>query len=571
MVVIMKQNTAFVNKKRSQLDGLFIRLIVDYFFMQSYLKKNWIAFLVLTAVILIAYFNSFNNGFMSDDISILQKNPNLTFSYFLQPPLRIMHNLFVFISYKMGYNVPFFYRIINILFHIGTAWAVYFLFSLLLNPVVAFFSAMIFAVHPILVESVAWISGGVYVQYSFFIITSLICYILSKKNARLYPVSIGLFLLSLFTAADKAIVYPLILFVYELSQKSLRKNWKKLIAYFILSFLVAGYYFFGGDVAYRFLEIKTSYYQDRSFFNPLIQIPVAITSYLQLIFWPDKLTLYHSEMSFGQIEYLIRMIGLIGLICLIGYCWKKNKQLFFWLLFFIISLLPTLTPFGISWIVAERYVYLGSIGVIGVIGYVLGGIMQNKKTEGIGYMIFIIIILGLMTRTIMRNMDWKNEDTLWIATGKTSPSDPKTHNNLGDVYGRWGNLKLSAEEFKIAIQLNPRYADAYHNLGNTYQQMGSSSAALEQYQLALKYNPNLWQSHQNIAAIYFSQKEYERAEQSIIKAIQVFPNNPQLHVNLGTIYLFMKDRVKAEKEFYNALSIDPNNQQAKLGLLELRR
>jgi tetratricopeptide (TPR) repeat protein len=276
-------------------------------------------------------------------------------------------------------------------------------------------------------------------------------------------------------------------------------------------------------------------------------------------------------MSFGQIEYLIRMIGLIGLICLIGYCWKKNKQLFFWLLFFIISLLPTLTPFGISWIVAERYVYLGSIGVIGVIGYVLGGIMQNKKTEGIGYMIFIIIILGLMTRTIMRNMDWKNEDTLWIATGKTSPSDPKTHNNLGDVYGRWGNLKLSAEEFKIAIQLNPRYADAYHNLGNTYQQMGSSSAALEQYQLALKYNPNLWQSHQNIAAIYFSQKEYERAEQSIIKAIQVFPNNPQLHVNLGTIYLFMKDRVKAEKEFYNALSIDPNNQQAKLGLLELRR
>ncbi len=526
--------------------------------------------LTLAVVVFVSYFNSLNNGFVSDDRGFLQMNQNLPFSYFLYPPLRIVRNLFIFIAYAIGNNSPLFYRLINIFFHIGTVWIVYYLFKLLVNPSVAFLTALIFSVHPILVESVAWISGGVYVQYAFFLLVSLILYIKSKSEKRYYFFSVGFYILAFFTMADKVLVYPLILFVYELSEKSLRKNWRRLLVFFALSFLVVGYYFFGGDIGYRLTEIKSVYYQERGVFNPLIQIPVAITSYLQLLFWPDKLTLYHSEMSFGWGEYLIRLIGFIGIIGLIGYWWRKNKILFFWLVFFIISLLPTLTPFGISWIVAERYVYLGSIGVIGVIGYGLWKLTQNKKAEAISYLLLVTIVLGLMARTIIRNNDWKNEDTLWIATGKTSPSDPKTHNNLGDVYGRWGDLKRSAEEFKIAIQLNPRYADAYHNLGNTHWQMGSPSAALENYQLALKYNPNLWQSYQNVAAIYFDQGKYKDAAVEIQKAIQIYPTNPQLYVNMGVIYLKMEDKKRAEEFFLKALSIDPNNQQAKLGLLEVK-
>jgi len=261
-------------------------------------------------------------------------------------------------------------------------------------------------------------------------------------------------------------------------------------------------------------------------------------------------------------------LGLLGGLVIL---WKKNRLIFFWLAFFIISLLPTLTPFGISWIVAERYVYLGTVGIIAITSYGLMGLINNKKTEAIGYLIFIIIILSLMTRTIVRNFDWENQDTLWLAAAKTSPSSAQNHNNLGDLYGRHGDLKRSAEEFRIAIKLNPYYADAYHNLGNTYQQMGSPAAALENYQLALKYNPNLWQSYQNIAAIYFNQEKYDLAEKEIQKSIKVFPNNPQLHVNLGVIYLKMKDKKKAEESFMKALTIDPKNEQAKLGLIEVNK
>jgi len=538
---------------------------------KNWLKKNSPSLLILAVLVFITYLNSFFNNFVSDDISILQQNPNLPFSYFLNPPLRIARNIFIFLAYKAGYNNPFYYHMINIFFHIGMVWVSFILLSLMVNSTIAFLAAMIFSVHPILTESVAWISGGVYVQYAFFLISSLIFYIVNKKNSKFYFISIVFFLLAIFTAADKAIIYPLLLFVYELSFGDLKKNWKSLIPFFLISFVTVFIYWQSGDIGQRIQSVQTNFYQKNTIYNPLIQIPIAITSYLQLLFWPDKLAFYHSEMSFSQVEYVIRLMGFIGLIGIIGYSWLKNKLIFFWLSFFIISLLPTLTPFGISWIVAERYVYLGSVGIIFIASYGLSALINNKEIEGIGYLIFIIIIISLMTLTIIRNFDWKNQDTLWLATAKTSPSSSQNHNNLGDLYGRWGDLKRSAEEFKIALKIDPSYADVYNNLGNTYLQMGSRSAALENYQLALKYNPNLWQSYQNIGVIYLEQGKLASAEAEMQKAIKVFPNNPQLHVNLGVIYLKMNEKNKAKEAFYQALAIDPKNERAKLGLIEVNK
>ena len=99
-------------------------------------------------------------------------------------------------------------------------------------------------------------------------------------------------------------------------------------------------------------------------------------------------------------------------------------------------------------------------------------------------------LFALSVRTITRNADWKNQDTLWLATAKTSPSSPQNHNNLGDYYGRQGDLEKAAEEFKTAIKLKPNYGDAYHNLANIYHQMGEDDLAIENYRKALSFNPN---------------------------------------------------------------------------------
>lgn len=224
---------------------------------------------------------------------------------------------------------------------------------------------------------------------------------------------------------------------------------------------------------------------------------------------------------------------------------EKNKKVFFWLSFFFVSLLPTLTPLKIAWIVAERYVYLGSIGIFVAVAIFFDWFFEKikKKNEQYKYIaiaFFAIIILALSARTIIRNMDWKNEDTLWISTAKTSPSGQNIHNNLGDVYARQGNMEKSVEEFKKAIEINPRYADAYHNLANDYHDMGQIDLAIKNYQKALEFNPNLWQSYQNLADIYFNQGDYKKAQDYIQKALAIDPQNKNLQENLQVIEAKMK-------------------------------
>lgn len=247
---------------------------------------------------------------------------------------------------------------------------------------------------------------------------------------------------------------------------------------------------------------------------------------------------------------------------------KKSKWVFFWLVFFWLSLSPTLTPFRLNWIVAERYLYLPSIGIFAILAWVLDKLSQKKQYQYLIFGLFILVIILLSGRTILRNIDWKNEDNLWIATGKTSPSSPNTHNNLGDVYGRRGDKEGALREFQTAIALKPNYADAYHNLANTYMELKQIDKALENYQKATEFNSGLWQSYQNIAAIHFQQKQYDLALENIQKAIQINPKNIGLRNNLGIVFLAMGEKEKAKEVFQTVLSADPQNQFAKMGLVE---
>ena len=182
-----------------------------------------------------------------------------------------------------------------------------------------------------------------------------------------------------------------------------------------------------------------------------------------------------------------------------------------------------------------------------------------------------IIISLLIIRGIIRNIDWKTDISLWFATGKTSPSSPNNHNNLGDAYGRLGDKQKALQEFQTAIALKPNYGDAYHNLANTYRELGDTEKAIENYQNALKYNPNLWQSYQNIGAIYFQDKKFDLSLENIQKAIQISPNNINLRISLGIIYLGMADKEKAKQVFSTILSADPKNQIEKQGLDEANK
>jgi len=534
-------------------------------------------FILLAFLLFAAYLNSLGNAFVADDIPAIVENTNIgNLNFVFANPLAFIQPLLYFLTNKLFGLNPFFFHLTNVFSHLAATYAAYILVGLLISPATALIAAAIFAVHPILTESVTWISGGYYARYSAFILLGLIFYILSAQKRRFYLFSILSFLLALFVT-EKAVVFPFILLAYVFAFGKIKKDWPKLIVPFIVGAVF--FVIYASGITQRVEALQTQFYQEPQTLNPLVQVPIAITSYLKLTFWPKDLTLYHSEMSFTQTQYFLHLLVFLVFLGIIAYCSRslRNSQgstfekvepfrtqriIFFWLSFFIISLLPMLTPFGISWIVAERYVYLGSLGVFVVVAMVLQKAGQLLKNPNVPYAILAILVLLLGRRTIHRNQDWQNQDTLWLATAKTSPSSPQNHNNLGDLYGRRGEFEKAVEEFQRAIELKPGYADAYHNLGNTYQQMGKVDEAIESFEKAIEASPNLWQSYQNLAAIYFEQENYTKAKNYLEKATNVNPKNDNLFLNLGIINLKLGEKEKAKQALEQALKIDPANQTA---------
>lgn len=534
-------------------------------FLKKWLIKHIPILVLLTLLVIITYANSLNNAFVSDDLPTIVNNKNIaSLTFIISQPLSFLPNFLHLLAYKIGGLNPIAFRSINILFHIGSVWIVYFLLSYMTKSPLPLFTAALFAVHPINIDAVVWISGGPHVWSGFLSLLALFAYIHSRKHKLLYLFSLASFLTATATN-QKMIILPLILILYDYCFNKI--EWKRILPFFIL--LGTGGLIYLRPVLDRLVNLQSYHYQDTGIENPLIQIPTAVSTYLELLIFPQNLTFYHQENVFISLLYVWRLLVFIAFVATMIISFKKNKTVFFWLSFFVISLLVTLTPFRLGWIVAERYAYLGTIGICAVVALLLQKIGKLTKLRTLTYVLFFLILIAFSVRTILRNTDWKDEDTLWLATVKTSPLNPKSHNNMGDYYTRHGDLQKAAEEFIIAIKLKPNYGDAYHNLANTYNQMGKYDEALIYYQKALEINPNIWQSYLNMGAIYYYQKkDIAKTVEYLERAYAINQNDSSLTTNLGIAYLRNGEKERARDMFRRALKIDPNNSLAQKGLAE---
>lgn len=540
--------------------------------LKTWFKTNIKIVAFLSFLVLLSYANSFGNDFLSDDIFSISGNPRIGDPrFFWKPPyfaitLNWMMN---FVVFKLVGLKPFFYRLPNILAHLGSVLMIFTLISWSFPKRIALAVAGVFAVHPLLIEGVAWISGGPYSHSTFFIFLSLILFVLSEKNKK--PIWYILFSTLCFYIAIllsfKVFIFPAVLVLYKICFGRKGIPWKNLIPYF----LIGGFWlvYLSGTLGSRIEALESKYYQTPGTNNPLLQIPIAASSYLELTLWPKTLAFYHSEMFFSSKQYAIRLAATLCYFGLSIYFFFKDKKIFFWLAFFIIFLSPTLIPFRVGWIVAERYAYPAALGIIFLMVWVIDKLTIGLKNEKIFYALLGILLIAFSARTITRNFDWKNQDHLWLATAKTSPSSPQNHNNLGDYYGRYGNYEKAIEEFQTAIKLLPKYADAHHNMANIYKLQGKDEPALENYLKAISFNPNIWQSHFNVALIYSSRKQYSEALNALEKAVALSPNVPDIHFALAATNYELGNKEKAIEELQNVLKLDPNNSNAKEALLQL--
>lgn len=525
-------------------------------------KNNRFTQLVLFACIIgLLYLPFLGNAFISDDIGgIVELMPQATWMTAIGWP-RVIHLgvLLQYWAYHLFGLVPWPYRLTNILFHVVNTFFVWLLVRKRSSSRVAIIASLVFAIHPLAVESITWISGGVYAHYTLFFLFSLYWFDSPKIWKRIG--SISFFILSLLIS-EKAIplVFVFLLYDWTFSKKGI--SWKRIIPYALAS--VLWLFFYMSRLSYRISDLTEANYQPvTGMYNPFLQVSVAISSYLTLFVYPVALTLYHSMFRFTLVEWIIRICVTGLFLAFMVWGIMKRKPIGFWLSFFVIGLGITLLPVKIGWIVAERYVYLSLIGLCVVVGICFDRLLSIKRWNVLFIILGSILLLLLYTRTLTRNSDWMDADHLWVATVNVSPNDPHSWNNMGDVYARRGEFAKSIDAFTRATVINPNYADAYHNIGNTYIQMDACEQAIPFFEKAIQINPNLWQSYQNLSLCASNKKDYEQAIRFAKQALAIEPNSPILWTNLGYMYYEIQNKELAIDAVMRALEINPIDQSAR--------
>ena len=513
-------------------------IIYCMFSMMRDLQKPRAIFLILTLITLIAYSNSINNAFVSDDVQAILLNPNIqNFGHLISLPAYLGQDLSNFFIYKFFGANPAPYRLFNIFFHILNSCLIYTLLKLLKKKKIAFFAACIFAVHPVFVESVTWISGGGHSRYATFFLLSFIFYIRSSKNIKQYILSISAFAVALLINI-KAISLPLVFLLYESMKGTLRQNWGKSLIYFLLSIAMLALVtsnpaniLSGPSNDVRPALALSFNLQD----NVFLRIPYAIYSYITLFAFPVNLTFFHLGWIYSWYEYLIIVLVFLLYCGSIVYFFKKNRFIFFWLVFFIIPVLPMLTPVRVSWIVAERYAYISGLAFAVLVAMSIQKIISFPRFKIFGYVLFVVLITALTLRTVARNNEWKSETSFWEATARVSFDSYRAFNDLGNIYLRNQKYQKAEDAYAKSLSINPGFSIAHFNRSILYNETDRPDAAIASAKTALALHRDYWPIPQMIGMIYYNKKDYLESEKYLLQAKKMGADNAQITEMLSVI------------------------------------
>ena len=513
--------------------------------IKSILKNNWLFLVIVSVGILLLFLNAMKGDFVSDDYATIINNSDIhSWSYF-------SHNLtpVVLANFLIGNIfgvIPFSYHLFSILFYILTCWVALVFLNFVTNENVSRISIMIFALMPIHVESVSWISGKPYLFIALFVMLSFIFYVKYLEEKKIGYIWISSIIFILATASDPIRPYCLFavigLYLLLVNRNEFWKMTVKLIPIMML-LIVVGVFMKWQMISVRVGIVNSGYNaSDSIFYNPFFQYPTGIPKYLQLMFFPFDLTLYHTMYVF---PVLLNWSILLIFLGLCGYAFIKNKGIFFALVFFLVTLLPSMAPVKVSWLVAERYGYLPSLGIAMFMGIIINDIW--KKNKFLAWGIIGCFSVTFSVRTFMRNIDWQTNHKLWVNTCQVSPNSHNAWNNIGDDYDKLATIAKTGEEksrqYENAIKgftqstiVKPNYADAFHNRANIFFKIGRLDLARESYNTALHFSPGLYQTYLSLTQIDMMEGKDQLALQHAMQATQIEPNNPQAIYVLAVVY-----------------------------------
>ncbi|HOY31752.1 MAG TPA: tetratricopeptide repeat protein [Bacteroidales bacterium] len=573
---------------------------------KSFRVPSWAIYLVILITTLI-YTRVLQYDFIAwDDDEYLLKNPDIKNFNFEAVKLIFTsfyvghYQPFTILSYLFEYHLfglnPLPFHLINILLHLVNVLLVYRLTEKLSgHKFTALFVSAMFAVHPMHVESVAWIAERKDVLYTLFYLTALLVYMQYLKHG--YKVKHYLLCLLLFTGSllskSVALTLPVLMIAFDLytGRKPGKKMFIEKIPFFALSVLFGTVALLSQKVAMGDIPLAYSI-PDRIFF-----FTYTLAFYIVKLIAPFNLSAmhYYPETSGGALPWYF-YASLPFLLLVAWWIIKKSplrRENIFGIFFFliVISIMLQLVSVGTA-IVAERYTYVSYIGLFYIIGQWISALNKPllKKSAGFLCVLFFLLFSYL---TWNRISVWENSNVLFTDVIKKYPNSYHAYWARGDGKNKLKDYQGALQDYNRSIQLNPDFSisrnsrgyiflelndyapalsdlnasilldsnasQAYHNRGLVYDRLGDTSAAMRDYNKAISINPKLQNSYAARGILKARMGKPESALTDFNEAIILNPDDQLSYRNRAAVRFMLKDFTGALDDCNFSLKMNPKD------------
>ena len=496
------------------------------------------------------------------------------------------------ISYMLDYQLyglnPKGFLLTNLFFHIANSLLLFLILFRMTGAIwQSAFVAVVFALHPLNVESVAWVAERKNVLSTFFLLLTIWAYIryAEKPTTKRYSL---VFLLFAFGLMSKSMVVtlPFVLLLldywplerfklgrrereFKIAQKDKYFNGEKNISKLVLEKfpLLILSALCSIMTLILFEKAGESVAQDPvSILTILTNVMISYFEYLWKMLWPKGLAILYAHPGNTLAVWKGVLCG-IALLVITTISIKLIRKApyfvvgWFWYLGTLIPVIGfiTLGPH----LIADRYAYLPLIGIFVIIAWGVPELLKEwhyrknvlKASAG-------ILILTLMPITWIQVSHWKSSITVFKhairVTGKKYPGFSVAHNNLGIALFAKQKIEEAISHYKMAIKLNPDYAEAHYNLGNALSAERKIEEAISHYKMAIELNPDYADAHNNLGTTLFADRKTEEAISHFKMAIELKPGYAEAHYNLGYALLQKGEMKEAVHHFRETLKLRPD-------------
>jgi len=555
-------------------------------------RDHYRIYILLVIVLLgfVLYANTLHSEFVFDDQGNIISNTDIKNffdlnSLWAKTQTRFIPYATLALNYFLGGMDPFGYHLFNVVIHIVTSIAVFFLIDILFATprlkdrydarqarLIAVFSSLVFLSHPLQTQAVAYIVQRIASLAALFYILATYFYVRSRiQNSRgYYLTALALTFVAMVTKENCYTLPFMFLFIelglfYE-GREALGKQLKNLLPFAVTLVIIPLLLVQGFELRTTIAGItkETSLIPRGQYF--LTQINVLRT-YLRLLVLPWGQNVdYDYPLSGGFLE-ATTFFSFVLLLLILGYAlvsFRKDRLISFGIFWFFITVSVESSFIPINDVIQEHRVYLPMAGFCLYLTLWLYRLLRNAKAYIIGMTVIVLIFSFL---TFRRNEVWQTETGLWQDALSKSPHKYRVLNSLGIAYLRKGHYDLARECLirSLAIEQNVKALTA---LGSVDLIEARHDAAIENFTKALELDPN-YEVYNNLGVAYLHQNRLREAEQAFRKALTIAPQSIGARANLSNVFADeqrFEDAIVLQKQI---LSLEPKNYEAMLRLIGL--